>query len=214
MSGVSGSGKTDDYSLGMYGGKQWAGTSLRLGANYTWHKLDTNRNVAFSGFSDRLSAQYDGQTAQLFAEVGHRFDTARNTVIEPFASLAYVNLNTDGFKELGGEAAMTGSDTSMNTVFSTLGSRFSIPLSEQVSVRSLVGWRHALGGVMPESTNTLQGSAPFTVHGVPLARDTAVIEAGVEAVLGHNMRLAASYSGQFASKLNDNGAKLTLEYRF
>ena len=30
--------KTDDYTLGAYGGNQWNNTSLRLGASHTWHK--------------------------------------------------------------------------------------------------------------------------------------------------------------------------------
>ena len=34
----SSSVKTDDYTLGAYGGNQWNNTSLRLGASHTWHK--------------------------------------------------------------------------------------------------------------------------------------------------------------------------------
>ena len=47
----------------------------------------------------------------------------------------------------------------------------------------------------------------FTVTGVPLAKDSALIDAGLDFALGRSMTLGASYSGQIASDLIDNAVK-------
>ena len=214
MNAAGGSSSTDDYHLGAYAGNEWDGTSLRLGASYTWHTLNTQRNVSFPGISNNLSSKRDGTTAQVFGEVGHRFELTNALAVEPFAGLAHVSVKTDAFAERGGVAALTGSAASMDSTFSTLGARFSAKLSEQTALRGLLGWRHAFGNATPTSTNAFQGSIPFTVQGVPLARNVAVVEAGIETKLTRDLKLSVSYSGQFANKLHDNGAKVALNYKF
>ncbi|MBT2323719.1 autotransporter domain-containing protein [Variovorax paradoxus] len=99
------SAKTDSYHLGVYGGTQWGATALRLGANHSWNKTETSRSVAFAGFADSLSADYDSSTTQLFGEAGHRID-AGSVALEPFARLAYVRLHSDAFVERGGLAGV------------------------------------------------------------------------------------------------------------
>ncbi len=209
----SSSVKTDDCTLGAYGGNQWNKTSLRLGASYTWHKLDTKRTVAFTGFADSLSAKYDASTSQVFGELGQRFDIGR-VALEPFAGLAYVNVKTDAFGERGGVAALRGASGSTDVTFGTLGLRASSEVSDGLRLRGMVGWRHAFSAVTPSSTNAFAGGSAFTVYGVPIARNVAVVEAGLETTLRPNLTLGASYSGQFGSGLKDNGFKVTLGMKF
>jgi outer membrane autotransporter protein len=58
------------------------------------------------------------------------------------------------------------------------------------------------------------GSLPFTIAGVPLAKNVAVLEAGVETQLRPNLALSASYSGQFGDGLSDHGFKVNLNWAF
>lgn len=210
----NGAASSDDYHVGIYGGRQWDTNTLRLGASYTWHKLDSHRDAAFSGFFDATSASYNASTGQVFAELGHRFELNSGFSVEPFAGLAYVHVSTDDFAEKGGAAALRGRGSSLDTGFSTLGARLGTQLTDQTALRAMVGWRHAFGDTIPGSTNAFAGSVPFTVSAVPLAADTAVIEIGIEAQVRRNMTLSASYSGQFANKLSDNGIKVALNYKF
>ncbi|MDO9404161.1 MAG: autotransporter domain-containing protein [Polaromonas sp.] len=205
------SAKTDSYHLGVYGGTQWDATSLRLGASYTWSKLDTRRSAAFIG--QNLAADYDASTAQLFGEVGQRIDMGRYA-LEPFAGLAYVNVDTDGFGEAGGSAALRSGGGKEDVTFSTLGVRASTAMTETTRLRGTLGWRHAFGDRTPSSTHTLAGSPAFTVYGVPLAKDVAVVEAGVETQLQRNMTLGVSYAGQLGDGLKDHGVKLSLGWKF
>ena len=47
----------------------------------------------------------------------------------------------------------------------------------------------------------------FTMMGVPLAQDGALIDTGLDFALGPCMTLGASYSGQIASDLTDSAVK-------
>ncbi|MGO4839768.1 autotransporter outer membrane beta-barrel domain-containing protein, partial [Rhizobiaceae sp. 2RAB30] len=50
------SGSSDNYHLGLYAGTQHQRLGLRSGVAYTWHRIGTDRAVAFPGFSDTLSS--------------------------------------------------------------------------------------------------------------------------------------------------------------
>ncbi|TIP76062.1 MAG: autotransporter domain-containing protein, partial [Mesorhizobium sp.] len=95
------------------------------------------------------SADYHAGTFQAFGELGSRLDTA-SVSFEPYANLAYVNFNADGFTEHGGAAALSGKDRSSDTTFTTIGLRAStaFPLgSVNTTARGGIGWRHAFGDV-------------------------------------------------------------------
>ncbi|RST51865.1 autotransporter-associated beta strand repeat-containing protein [Variovorax sp. MHTC-1] len=207
------SAKTDSYHLGAYGGTQWGATALRLGANHSWHKTETSRSVAFAGFADTLSADYDSTTTQLFGEAGHRIDAGR-VALEPFARLAHVRVKSDAFLERGGLAALYGEGGSVDATFTTLGLRASTQIGSATRLRGMLGWRHAFGDTTPTSTHAFAGSIPFTLEGVPLAKNVAVLEAGVETQLRPNLMLGASYSGQFGNGLKDHGFKVNLNWAF
>ncbi|WP_163525999.1 autotransporter outer membrane beta-barrel domain-containing protein, partial [Klebsiella oxytoca] len=73
-----------------------------------------------------------------------------------------------------------------------------------VTAHATAGWRHAFGDVTPAlSLAFASGSSPFTIAGVPIAKDSAVIEAGLDFDIRANVRLGLSYSGQLASRAQD-----------
>ncbi|WP_202109687.1 autotransporter family protein [Bordetella sp. 02P26C-1] len=218
----SSSGGSDNYTLGVYSGKEWPrgadALSLRSGIAYTWHKLDMDRSVGFAGYNDKLSSDYDAGTFQIFSELGYRAHLTDAASIEPYLSLAHVNLRTDGFTEDGsnGAALKVRSDTT-NTTFSTLGLRGAtafqlgtIPASARIDV----GWRHAFGDTTPDSTASLAGSNAFTVSGSPIGKNTAILEAGLDFQAGKNTRLGLAYEGQFGSGLRQNAVNVNLMARF
>ena len=69
---------------------------------------------------------------------------------------------------------------SVESTFSALGVRASTQLGYNIRLRGMLGWRRALGDTTPTSTHAFAGSVPFTISGVPLAKNVAVLEAGVE----------------------------------
>ncbi|WP_187640191.1 autotransporter domain-containing protein [Bosea sp. F3-2] len=210
------SGESDNYHLGLYGGGQWGALGLRVGASYTWHDVETSRTVAFAGFGDRLKGGYDAGTAQVFGELGYRVTLGR-VELEPFVGLAYVNLHTAGFSETGGLAALTARGDDTNLGYSTLGLRASTTVAVQgmeLSLRGALAWRHAFGDVDPRTTLAFAGSSAFTIAGLPIARDAALAEAGLDLAISRNATLSLSYAGQLATDAQDHSFKGALAVRF
>lgn len=217
------SGSSDNYTLGAYSGTEWAtagGTiGLRSGLAYSWHNVEMSRSVAFADFSDKLSADYDAGTFQIFGEAGYKINVDARSIIEPYANLAYVRVHSDGFDEKGSnDAALSVRSGSMDTTLSTLGMRVSagFDLGGFVSTaRADFGWRHAYGDVIPAATAGFVGTAnSFTSFGTSIARDTALIETGFDVQLSPATMLGLTYQGQFGSGLTQNSVNANLSVKF
>jgi len=211
------SGNSEDWHLGLYGGHEWGDFALRTGLAYSWQSVETTRGVAFPGYSDVLNAGYGSGMAQAFGEVGYGIDLAPAR-LEPFAGLAYVSLQTDGHAEEGGGAALVVPDSTMETAFSTLGLRATLPLelgSARARLNGALGWQHAFGDVTPVSTQYFAaGGSAFTVSGLPLAVDSLLVEAGLHMTLSDSVALDAAYAGQFGDGTSQNGVNATLRVAF
>lgn len=213
IDGLHSTAKSDSFHVGVYGGNQSGNTALRVGASHSWNKLETQRTVEFTGVAESLKSSYDASTTQVFGEIGQKMAMG-SMALEPFAGIAYVNVDTKSFRESGGEAALHGAGGSTHSLFSTLGVRTSTSLSDSTKLSGMLGWRHAFGDKTPTSSNSFAMGQPFTVGGVPLTKNVAVIEAGLEKQLQSNMTLSASYAGQFGSGLKDHGMKIVLGWKF
>ncbi|MBQ9349731.1 hypothetical protein, partial [Phyllobacterium sp.] len=58
------------------------------------------------------------------------------------------------------------------------------------------------------------GGDSFDVSGLPVAQDTALVEAGLAYDIGRATTLGLTYTGQFSSQVNDNAVKADLTVRF
>ncbi|QWG18721.1 autotransporter outer membrane beta-barrel domain-containing protein [Bradyrhizobium sediminis] len=216
------SGSSDNYHAGLYGGTQWGDLAFRSGLAYTRHDISTGRSVAFPGFADTLKGDYSAGTTQTFGELGYRIKAGQNPLgnlaFEPFANLAYVNLSTNGFTEKGGAAALTSQGGNTGVTFSTLGLRtstgFTLGNGVNMAARGMLGWRHAFGDTTPVSTVAFTGGSPFSIAGVPVARDGAVADLGLDLNLTPNAALGLTYGGQFGSGVTDQTVRGNFAVRF
>lgn len=212
----SSSGSSDNYHVGLYGGTTWGNLALRTGTAYTWHDISAGRSVVFPGFGDSLKGNYKAGTAQAFGELGYGIN-AGIARFEPFANLAYVSLNTKGLRETGGAAALSSGSSTTDATFTTLGLRASTSFDLNgaiVTAKGMIGWRHAFGNVTPLSQMRFAGGDAFTIGGVPIARNAAVIEAGLDYQITPAARLGVSYSGQFGSGLADQSLRANFNVKF
>jgi outer membrane autotransporter protein len=211
------SGASDNYSVGLYGGRQWGDLALRTGLAETWHTLSTTRSVVFPGFADKLSAGYGGATTQAFGELGYGLRAGRFG-FEPVANVAFVNQATDGFAEWGGAAALSTASSNMATAFTTLAMRAAADFdvdTTAATVKATLGWRHAFGDTTPFAISSFTGaSSSFAVAGVPVAQDAAIVEAGLDLALSRAATVGVSYGGEFASSAIDQSFRADLSFRF
>lgn len=200
----------ESFHLAGYTGGMAGPFALRGGGAWSWSDIDTSRAVVFPGFFEQEKASYDAYTGQLFGEVAYPI-AMRRIALEPFAGLAFVSVDTDGFKESGALAALSGRGFDQNVGYTTLGLRAGVNMhwgSALVTPHVSAAWQHAFDDVTPDAALAFASTGiGFDVTGVPLAENSALIEAGLDLDLSPTATLGISYSGQFGGGVEDNAVK-------
>ncbi|MFC7395574.1 autotransporter outer membrane beta-barrel domain-containing protein, partial [Chelatococcus sp. GCM10030263] len=117
----------------------------------------------------------------------------------------------------GGAAALTGGRKDTSTTFTTLGVRASTAFdlgSVTLTARGSLGWRHAFGDDTPLASLSFSGGSPFSIAGVPIAEDAAVLDLGLDFGIMENATLGLSYGGQFATDAIDQSVRGNLSVKF
>jgi len=71
-----------------------------------------------------------------------------------------------------------------------------------------VAWQHAFDDVTPNAALAFASTGiGFDITGVPLAENSALVEARLDLNLSPTATLGVSYSGQLANNLTDNAVK-------
>lgn len=218
VSSVNGNSTADIDStyLAAYAGRSFGQAALKLGAIHAMHQLETSRTADFGGASQSLDAEYDATTTQVFAEGSWRI-SYRGLGIEPFANLAYVSMESDGFSESGGDAAVSSGSESRDQVTSTLGVRvnqaFNMGGTDGLAQIGL-GWRRAYGDLAQESTLSFAGSNGFNILSAASDRDALVLDLAMRFDVNPTTTLSIGYNALFAEDNNEQAATARLSIRF
>lgn len=207
----------DSTSLTAYLGGQWDALSLRLGVARTWNEVDSKREVRAGTLRETVKASYDADTTQVFGELGYALQLGELT-LEPFAGLAHVEVDSDGFTEHGGSSALSGESEDDSVDYASLGLRAAAPLGDvaglPLKLHAGLAWQHAFDEPSDESHLSLTGYDSFTVKGVPVAEDSALAQLGLGLQLAPQASLQLGYSGQFGDGSSDHGVRLGLNVAF
>lgn len=211
----------DSYTATMFGGRNFqAGTGhfrFMAGAAYTWHDIDTKRDVAAGSLNQRLESSYHASSTQVFTELGYNLPLGDAYTIEPYAGLAWNQLRTRDFKESGGASALRGAGSTDDVTSTTLGLRGAWQFGSDHApgrLTATLGWRHAMGDVKPRQALAFDGGSTFTVTGVPIARDAAVLGLGAEVSITRNTTAGIAYDAQFGGGNRQQSGQLKLAMRF
>ncbi len=218
VSARSSSAGIDTVHFAAYANASYDALNFRSGAAFAWNTISTSRSIQFPGFVDSATAHYGAGAGQVFGEVGY-VRALGDVAVEPFAGLAYVHLDTDSFTEVGQAAALAGSRITENVGYSSLGLRLatSVALDNGVTLSPHVSayWQHAFNDITPTAALTFMSTgATFTIAGVPLALDAAVIESGIDLWLGPNAKVGLSYFGELDAHFQDNAFKGNFTWNF
>ena len=215
----SSQGSMDNYDIGLYAGAQFDALALRGGASYTWHDISMSRSVVFPGYYGSQDGDYTLGTTQLFGEIGYDLSVGPYA-FEPFVGLAYVYLSGGGFTESGTTASALSVDgASQSTLYSTLGVRAATSFTvagRTLTTSATLGWQHAFGDTT-SSTDMLfasGGANPFTIRGVPIAEDVALVGLGLGYQLSDSAELQLNYAGQLADQTNQNTFSAQFSLKF
>ncbi|RTZ43156.1 autotransporter domain-containing protein [Candidimonas sp. SYP-B2681] len=195
---------------------------VALGLAQGWHKVKSQRKIAVGAMYDALTGGYSGRSMQLFGEIAAPLQWLASNAhaITPFARLAWVKAQADGFVEKGGAAATKVLPSDQSVLFSSLGLRashvFETPKGEAI-VQSQLAWHHASGDVSAISRQSFRESRRQTLfksEGLPVARQAWSLQLGVQASLAKNVSLGMAYGGQYSRGRPDHGARANLVWRF
>ncbi|MFG1327591.1 autotransporter outer membrane beta-barrel domain-containing protein, partial [Xanthobacter autotrophicus] len=211
------SGSIDTYDMGLYGAAQFGRLAARGALTYGWHEVSMDRTVAFPGFYEAISGGYSSGSFQSFGELAYGL-TFGAFDVEPFAGLAYLNLDGASLTETGGAAALGVSTASFETTYSTLGMRlatsigvFGRPLTPSVTL----AWQHAFGDTTPYASMLFAGgTTPFQVAGAPIAQDALLVGAGLGYAASELATLSVKYNGQIASGASQSAFSAEFAWKF
>ncbi|KAF2395138.1 autotransporter serine protease [Pseudomonas frederiksbergensis] len=217
-SGTHSSAQVDSYHLGAYAGHELGAWRLSAGGAYSWHRADVKRDLQYGDVSAKQKAKVDAASTQVFGEAAYRLNL-QPLALEPFANLAYVHLDTEGFTEKGDAAALKSHGDTRDAVLSTLGLRAlkTVNLSgqQQLDLSGSLGWQHNLSSVDSEQHLAFaSGGTAFAVESSPLVRDAALVGAHASLALSRDLRLNLDYTGQLASREKSHGVGLSLNWQF
>ena len=212
------SAKVDSYHLGAYAGHDIGAWRLSTGAAYSWHRADVKRDLQYGDVSAKQKAKVDAATTQVFGEAAYRLNM-QPVALEPFANLAYVHLDTEGFTEKGDAAALKSSGEQRDAVLSTLGvravKRFNLSTQQSLDVSGRLGWQHSLSDIDAEQhLRFASGSTPYSVESSALVRDAALVGVQASLALSKDVRLNLDYHGQLANREKSHGVGLSLNWQF
>ena len=212
------SAKVDSYHLGAYAGHDIGAWRLSTGAAYSWHRGDVKRDLQYGDVSAKQKAKVDAATTQVFGEAAYRLNL-QPLALEPFANLAYVHLDTEGFTEKGDAAALKSSGEQRDAVLSTLGvrtvKRFNLSAGQVLDMSGHLGWQHSLSDIDAEQhLRFASGSTPYTVESSALVRDAALVGVQASLALSKDVRVNLDYNGQLANREKSHGVGLSLNWQF
>ena len=207
----SSSAGIDSAQFGGYVGGRLGAFNVRGGASYSYDSIDTSRSIFFPGFTDKANAHFHGNVGQVFGEVGYGIALG-SVAIEPIAGLAYVHVRDGSFAEAGGLAALSASSANESTGYSTLGLRAAtaVPLANGTVLipRASLQWQYAFGDVTPVTALAFQSTGTsFTVAGIPIARNTALLEGGFDWRFSPQAKLGVFYQGELATHAESHAAQ-------
>ena len=210
---------TDSLLVALYAGTTAGPWAMRFGASYAFNQIEADRTIAYPGYLALANAQSDGGTAQAFAEIGYDV-TVQRLALEPFAGLAYVDVSGQDYAETGASAGLAGSAGSFGVGYGTLGIRAAstLPLGNGMVLqpRAALAWQYAFGDTAPDAQFAFLAApgASFSVSGMPVAENTALIEFGADLLVSPKAKLGLSYTGQFAEAVSDNAVEANFSWSF
>ncbi|MBB5276732.1 autotransporter-associated beta strand protein [Rhizobium rosettiformans] len=206
----------DSVSLGTYGLLDYGPTALRFGGLYSWHAIDSERDVDFSSLDERLTADYRGSTVQGFAEASYAVEIGE-TVLEPYLGGALVYGRQSEFSETGGAAALSGAAEDQFSAYGMVGLRLRHELmlgERKVRLHGQLGMQHLLYGDRSAAVLAFDGSDNFRVEGKGAAQNAGVLKFGISTEIAAGADFSLSYDARLGEGDSLHSVKAGLRVAF
>lgn len=199
---------TSVHLFGLYAGQQWSGFGVRFGTALATHHIKTRRDIQFSPqLTEKPQANYDARTFQYFVEAGYQWPLAQ-FVVEPYAQLAKVRVNTHFIQEHNSIAALIIDRQSQTTQVATLGLRFNLPwlgdTHRRWGLNGSAAYRHTSGNLTTPAYATIAQTGRVPIFGAEQTRQAMIADLGLSYQMTPNCALTLGYQGLFGSGVQDH----------
>lgn len=202
----------DTTQVGLYARSSF-GRNYVLGiVNYGNQDYGTDRVVNIGGVDRNTAASYGADQFGTLFEYGQNRSLG-NFVLQPLASMQYINQQTDGYTEQatgGGGATLNVAGRTDDSLRGALGARLLLPFQHE-SGRTFVPELHARymcefldSSQTIGATFTGAPGTPFTVQGVSAGQNFFVYGAGASYMMTQHVSLYGHYIGQATSQLTSH----------
>ena len=188
-------------------------------AGYNFSEFKLRRQVGWTGFSDRLRANVDGDGWHATTEVGAMLRAA-NFKLQPFVGLQYRYADIGGFMEGGGAASLEVASYRTKSLRGNIGARASATIDKgRWAIRPSVEAKYQRElRSQPDSRIEARFVARdldiFTLNPTRLARNAALLSAGASATYNSRTTFRLGYTGELSSDRHVHAAVLSVSRRF
>jgi len=210
LDNTTGSGHINSTFTSLYGSYFTKKFYLETALGYSRQRLSNNRNVFVGSLLNTVHSEHSGDVYSASLEGGYNFNLG-TVLIQPVASLQYINLSEQGFRETGAG--------SLNLI---VGSRSTDSLTSDLGFRVAKMFRTGFGNLIPELrvawkhdfelddrvvSAAFEGAPniPFAVKGQAMNRDGAEVSAGMTLVPVKGLSLNLKYDAELRNDYNSNG---------
>jgi len=204
MDNGQGNGGIHSYYGSLYGTYLIERWYLEAITSYSNHSYDNTRQITVGSISEAAQSDHSGNAFSLLVGGGHVFPY-KQWAFQPFGSLLYTYLAENSFEESGAD----GLDMKVD-------SRETSSLISELGLRVAGDVRMANGSLIPEvsaaweydfgiddrnitASLTSEPNEPFTVAGQGLARNSAVLRAGISYIGKGGVTTSLKYSADLGS---------------
>ncbi|MEP9357522.1 autotransporter-associated beta strand repeat-containing protein [Sphingomonas sp. KR3-1] len=208
--------KAESYQAGTSLLGAYGPVSIQFGTAYGWNAINSQRHVAFGGLNQLLGDKYDARTFQAFGQLAVK-GSIGGVDLKPFVSLAHVALFDATVNEHGGSAALHGGTDGFDATYGSIGLKGRVGWDlggTKLSIDGSAAARRVFGDRVPTIDLAFAGGNTFQASGIPLDRTSAAVDLGLELDLSEHIRLGLSYTGTYADRSTDHGARAQLSWRF
>jgi len=204
--------------VAVYAASAFGPLRASVGGGYAWSSVDTVRTVSFPGAQDRVKGKYDAKTAQLFGQVSAPM-TFGATVVEPFASGAYLTVESDDTVETGGFARLDVQGVKRELGVIDLGLKLKtetgLGVDGVLRPHASIAWRMTTGDLAGETSNAFIGGANrFVVTGAKASAGGVALQLGTDLVSGDRARFGITYDAVYGGRYEAQAIRAGGAWRF
>ncbi len=219
--GISGSGGVNTFSTALYASYAPGNWYLDGALGYGYNLATLDRGINFPGVARAASGSPTANEFLSSVEAGYHVALAQRTVVTPFVAMQGIVVLQNSVTESGAGAInlnVQGQTTASarSVVGAELTHGLPIGLSAPLLLTLRVGWGHEFADTSRTITAGFVGlpGAAFTVNGVPVPRDAAVIGIGASLAIRQSVDLFLRYDGTLASSASMQAGSAGLRVTF